>query len=909
MNPLENVVMIYDNRLKQKVDKCDEISRIERGAVKSKIIYQNGKPYEYNNSSFTWITDPHRIDTADKVFFHKTTPLTDIAQILAFGDWYKVFFANGQHRTYPKNNIRSVSTCQNNPDVQDVLQYLIDITKNLGGDAEESFLQKQLDEIQIQDNSVLGKLLQSKPVEKAAWENLLIFPFSTNLAQQSAVMNALQYDFSVIQGPPGTGKTQTILNIIANILLNGQTVAIVSGNNEATRNVDEKLLSNGFGYIGAFLGNKENIETFFAEQTDTDQLISQFGSDSAPDETDKLEALAKQTSDYLKAQLQIAELRQKIGEYEIEQAINDAEYQSRTHAVSNANFKRHFTSSKLLELASVFELLPEREIIGFFDRVKFLFRYGIVKIKDLAKHRLDTVDYLQNAYYGEKIDELLGELQEQEKFLSRHNADEVLKDYSRTSTLLLQNYLHEKYSHSFGTQLKDEYKRNFEQFTKRYPIVFSTTHSLKYCSGTNYLYDYLIIDESSQVDLASAFIALSCAKHVTFVGDIMQLPPVVKSNDIPSLRYIFDQYHIPEHFEYAKHSILQCILEAYPDIPNVLLNEHYRCDPQIIGFCNKRFYHNQLVVHTEHKDKNGVEIITTEPHYARGRTNQRQADIILEEILPYSDCGKLGIVAPYRDQVTLLKEKVSDDILVDTVHKFQGKEKDVIVMSTVSNRIQKSPDPEHIDFLNNPNLINVAISRAKQKLYILASSEILKQPGSLLRDFEKYVSYFCSDTVVKATTVYSVFDLMYNEYAPILESLKQRLKKVSVNASENIAATVIDDICRSGEFGALDYKFEYPLRKILAVDSMKEEADRSFAESLGAHCDFVLFSALDKSIQLIIEIDGSQHKTAVQQERDQRKDRLLQDAGLTVLRIGTTEVNVEEKMKLALREGILSQGR
>lgn len=74
--------------------------------------------------------------------------------------------------------------------------------------------------------------------------------------------------------------------------------------------------------------------------------------------------------------------------------------------------------------------------------------------------------------------------------------------------------------------------------------------------------------------------------------------------------------------------------------------------------------------------------------------------------------------------------------------------------------------------MNNPNLINVAISRAKKRLYILASEEVLGQEGSILRDLSKYYEYYCSETKKLKTNVFSVFDLMYDDYAPILE--KQR---------------------------------------------------------------------------------------------------------------------------------------
>ncbi len=80
----------------------------------------------------------------------------------------------------------------------------------------------------------------------------------------------------MIEGPPGTGKTQTILNLIANLLYHDKSVAIVSNNNSAIHNVLEKLSDfhiadfvNGginLGSICAMLGKKENKENFITNQ-------------------------------------------------------------------------------------------------------------------------------------------------------------------------------------------------------------------------------------------------------------------------------------------------------------------------------------------------------------------------------------------------------------------------------------------------------------------------------------------------------------------------------------------------------------------------------------------------------------------------------------------------------------------
>lgn len=91
----------------------------------------------------------------------------------------------------------------------------------------------------------------------------LIYPFGVNESQLAAVERAFSAQISVIEGPPGTGKTQTILNILANVLLRGQTVAVLSNNNAAVENVYEKLEKCGLGHLVAKLGNQDNRKDFF----------------------------------------------------------------------------------------------------------------------------------------------------------------------------------------------------------------------------------------------------------------------------------------------------------------------------------------------------------------------------------------------------------------------------------------------------------------------------------------------------------------------------------------------------------------------------------------------------------------------------------------------------------------------
>ena len=113
----------------------------------------------------------------------------------------------------------------------------------------------------VPQNGIFGAFLNGKSPQfifKKTHDLDCIYPFGFNISQKSAVELALINPLSIIEGPPGTGKTQTILNIIANAIMREESVAVVSNNNSATKNVLEKLENYEFGFVAAYLGNTSN---------------------------------------------------------------------------------------------------------------------------------------------------------------------------------------------------------------------------------------------------------------------------------------------------------------------------------------------------------------------------------------------------------------------------------------------------------------------------------------------------------------------------------------------------------------------------------------------------------------------------------------------------------------------------
>lgn len=200
------------------------------------------------------------------------------------GPWWRIFYpkAGGEsYRTHPGHVVGFPRNAASTASASGVLDYWRDLVSGLPSDDPLRPCYDSLGFIDTQ--SVLGRYLNADPIDSTNQARPLIFPFSANLSQREAVQKSLSHPVSVIDGPPGTGKTQTILNLIANIIARpGATVGVVSVNNSAVDNVREKLVEAGCGFIVAGLGRNEKKTEFFAGQASRNSDVDRFIDDGAP---------------------------------------------------------------------------------------------------------------------------------------------------------------------------------------------------------------------------------------------------------------------------------------------------------------------------------------------------------------------------------------------------------------------------------------------------------------------------------------------------------------------------------------------------------------------------------------------------------------------------------------------------
>lgn len=302
----------------------------------------------------------------------------------------------------------------------------------------------------------------------------------------------------------------------------------------------------------------------------------------------------------------------------------------------------------------------------------------------------------------------------------------------------------------------------------------------------------------------------------------------------------------------------------------------------------------KLLVMTE--DKGELDVLTaikTIPgNFCKDHYNQRQIDVIKEEILPkYTEHEKsnLGIIAPYNNQVDELKRQLPG-IDAATVHKYQGREKDNIIISTVDNEITS--------FADDSNMLNVAISRAKKKLAVVISGN--EQPeNSNLMALLKYIQY--NNFEIEESKVSSIFDFFYTkENEAKLQFLKSS-KKISKFDSENAMSALLTHLFDESEYSRFGFIFEMPLKDVVNKKfigelpaELAEYANRSWS-----HVDFTIYNRVTKEILFGIEVDGyNYHKKETKQaERDLKKNQIFQIIGLPLLRLSTKGSGEENKIK------------
>lgn len=580
-------------------------------------------------------------------------------------------------------------------------------------------------------STALHSLFTENPREEKQFDfPVLASENSLTDRQMDAVESALSNPLTVIQGPPGTGKSHVVLNILLSAFLSGRSVLFASKNHQALDEVEDRI-----------------------EEIAQDLPFLTRGRDSE----------GERDTDFLKELKKIAETEIKASydpniRYELDELIEEA----KTRGLVRAN-RRAATDLNL----SLCDLVEQRASQAT-SNVHLTQIHANIWIK-LFRAVLNLL-YAKGAYLATDSKANIPASQINAKIKSIYNQLERLSadldDMPQTSSSRLEDptvleelalrwakqvlFPSEDERLKFADYVKDlEFERDTRanrmeledaQRVLAYRPLWAVS-TLSVPARTPLipgLFDYVIFDEASQCDIASALPLLARAKQAVIVGDPMQLnfiPTVGKSLE----NALMDSVGIPKR---GRGRLSQGTVSLFrfcddrPTAKRFFLKDQFRSSPGIIDYLNSEFYtkrglegrREQGDFETPKNYKPGICWENVEGHVSRpngGNVNLAEAKHIgarLRELADDKDFkGSVGVLSPFNAQVAQIQKVVASqlsdeeqkrlNLRIASIDKFQGGEANVIFFSLVLSH--NAPQSARTFIQKERRRLNVAISRAR----------------------------------------------------------------------------------------------------------------------------------------------------------------------------------------------------
>lgn len=603
-------------------------------------------------------------------------------------------------------------------------------------------------------------------------------------AQATVLRHAEHRPLTLVIGPPGTGKSFTIAQIILDAVARGQTVLLSSKMNKAVDVVVEKLKPH-LGSLTVILRGgdrryRDELKQFL------DNLFDGTGAPQKPrpGEIELLEERLRAADD------ELARVEEEIGAIltaesrwsSLQRALDAARLpgydEGAAAALGPDELRRMQGELKKLEVrrAPITGWLAGRKRGQLASEITA--RLGI---DEGGLGRLENIAEREAARSAlAEVERELAEREEINTLLTRHarlRADrgalvgellatrrrDALAEALRVNRRTLSLFKTALEARSTAEQDKIFAELDFAALLRTFPIwAVTNPHAAELLPLEREMFDLVVVDEASQCDVASALPLLYRARHAIVCGDPKQLRHLSWLREDRQAA-LASQHGLSasqrSQWNYRTHSLLDVVNGALPSQDDVvLLDEHYRSLPQIIEFSNRRFYGEALRVMTRRPDTIGlksVELRRVNGRREKAGYNVAEADAITAEInkiaraeakKPASEKSSIGVLSPYRDQVNYLsrtlaqklKSKVLQDheITVGTAHSFQGDERDVMLLSFVAD---PGSHRSTVTFINNDNLFNVAVTRARRRQVIFTALDARHLPlGHLLGEYLSY---------------------------------------------------------------------------------------------------------------------------------------------------------------------------
>lgn len=560
-----------------------------------------------------------------------------------------------------------------------------------------------------------------------------------NEAQEATIESAMTRRLTVATGPPGTGKTALVTALVATAEAAGQSVLVASTNHKAVDNVCDKLTPIASGMM-IRTGPKDRRDE---ESATLSRLIDAV---SAPlDDRRILEGELRLNQE------RITRLRASIDtRSEVEAdlyAVHRHLDQIRSDAVFPTEALLPLEDRRLARLGAKVRRSLKRWPMGIFSRHGLRAEYGVSTELDRSRMvQLIETEQLRREHRATlatmpALEPIWDELND--KLRTRVSLSETYSEVVTANRL--------KDGEAIIRARIDRLNRgesNWKDFKRALmplPGWAVNGHSSTAIVPTPALFDLVIIDEAAQCATPYVLALLMRARRVLIIGDPNQLKPVVKlskesDDDLRRAAGLGSMWMRARHLGFVNETIYSAAAAAVTE--ELMLDEHYRCDPDIIASPNRMVYQDRLAVMTDRTglrmpadppEMSAVEIVNVAGVAERPKEgscrNPIEAHEVVEhvvQVLAENNDVSLGVITPFKAQERLLKELLSarglgKRVQVGTIHTFQGGECDVIIISPVAAEQVQHRTGEWVR--GETNLWNVAITRAMSRLIVVCDRE------------------------------------------------------------------------------------------------------------------------------------------------------------------------------------------
>lgn len=572
----------------------------------------------------------------------------------------------------------------------------------------------------------------------------LVAPGPLNESQEEIIRSAMTKRLTVATGPPGTGKTALIAALGATVIANGQTMVVGSTNNEAVNGVTEKTNAHAPGSL---------IRTGSRQVRSAEpHLLSELLNHVKPPSSTKVEeGRLRNLAERIRRSRELLDYRNQL-EVDLFNVERDIIRMSRDFSGESLLAMLKAAQPKLDRAARRTRAALRRLPHGIWSR-----RWLRNTLHLSARQQWRDAAQLLELERARRT--LVTELSEQPDGVAIwRDLTAALATRIRLSKTVAREAVNERLFRGRDAvearieQISTDQNpwTGFPKLLRFLPGWATTGHSARALPPHPARFDLVVIDEAAQCPTPMVLALLMRAKRALIIGDPHQIPPIhsISRSDDDRLRRkngLGAQWLSSRQLGFVSGSIYHACAAAAGEV--TLLDEHYRCDPEIIATPNRVVYKDRLAVLTDvsgltvpatPKDP-AVQIIDVpghvKPSSSRSSYNPDEITAVAATVDDLRDRfpnAGIGVVAPFRAQVDQLRKRLpkTDAVKVGTVHTFQGDQRDIIVLSPVGSDGIGARSSQWIQ--KQTNLWNVAITRAQSKLVVVCDSGWWNQHPSLL---------------------------------------------------------------------------------------------------------------------------------------------------------------------------------